>query len=71
MAHQLTIEVEDSRFLSNLRKVLDQIKGVTIVGFCDTGKRKLSAYEQSLEDVEKGNVNSYDSAEELFKKMGI
>ncbi len=33
MAHQLTIEVEDSRLLSNLRKVLDQIKGVTIVGF--------------------------------------
>ncbi len=71
MAHQLIIEVEDSRFLSNLRKVLGQTKGVTIVGFCDTSKRKLSAYEQSLEDVEKGNVNSYDSAEELFKKMGI
>ncbi len=71
MAHQITIEVEDSRLLSNLRKVLDQIKGVTIVHTRSNNNSKVSAYEQSLEDVKKGNINSYDSAEDFFSKMGI
>ncbi len=71
MAHQITIEVEDSRFLSNLCKVLSQLKGVTVVRTRSNSKSKLSAYEQSLEDVEKGNVNSYDSADDFFNKMGI
>ncbi len=34
-------------------------------------KPKTSAYEQSLEDVKNGNVNSYASAEDFFNKMGI
>ncbi|MBQ6063578.1 MAG: hypothetical protein IJK87_08095 [Prevotella sp.] len=34
-------------------------------------RRKMSAYERSLDDVANGRINEYSSADEFFKKMGI
>ena len=34
-------------------------------------RRKMSAYERSLDDVAHGRINEYASADEFFKKMGI
>lgn len=34
-------------------------------------RRKMSAYERSLNDVAHGRINEYASADEFFKKMGI
>ena len=34
-------------------------------------RRKMSAYERSLDDERNGCINHYDSSEEFFKKMGI
>lgn len=34
-------------------------------------RRTMTAYERSLDDVAKGRVSEYASAEEFFEKMGI
>ena len=36
-----------------------------------SNRRKMSAYERSLDDERNGRVNHYASSEEFFKKMGI
>ena len=39
--------------------------------FVITRKKRLSRYEQSLLDAKEGRINSYESSEEFFAKMGI
>lgn len=34
-------------------------------------KKRLSRYEQSLLDAKEGRVNTYESSEEFFQKVGI
>ena len=36
-----------------------------------SNRRKMSAYERSLDDERNGRVNHYASSEEFFSKMGI
>ena len=36
-----------------------------------SNRRKMSAYERSLDDESNGRVNHYASSEEFFNKMGI
>lgn len=36
-----------------------------------SNRRKMSAYERSLDDERNGRVNHYANSEELFNKMGI
>ena len=36
-----------------------------------SNRRKMSAYERSLDDERNGRINHYASSEEFFKKMGI
>lgn len=36
-----------------------------------SNRRKMSAYERSLDDERNGRINHYDSSEDFFKKMGI
>lgn len=36
-----------------------------------SNRRKMSAYERSLDDERNGRVNHYENSEEFFKKMGI
>ena len=36
-----------------------------------SNRRKMSAYERSLDDERNGRVNHYASSEEFFNKMGI
>ena len=67
------MRVEDSSILPSLRKILSPIKGASIVKSSkvkDT-ESSLSAYEQSIDDVENGRVHTYGNVEDLFEKMGI
>ena len=60
-----TLEVpkSDTAFLKTIAKKM----GWTV----KSNRRKMSAYERSLDDERNGRVNHYDSSEEFFKKMGI
>ena len=61
----LTLEVpkSDTAFLKTIAKKM----GWTV----RNNRRKMSAYERSLDDERNGRINHYDSSEEFFKKMGI
>ena len=61
----LTLEVpkSDTAFLKTIAKKM----GWTV----RSNRRKMSAYERSLDDERNGRINHYDSSEEFFKKMGI
>lgn len=75
MAQQIIIRVEDSTVLPSLRKILGLIKGVSIVKCSKVKKedssQQLLAYEQSVDDIQNGRVNTYKNAADFFEKMGI
>ena len=61
----LTLELPkgDMAFLKTIAKKM----GWTV----KNNRRKMSAYERSLDDERNGRVNRYASSEEFFRKMGI
>ncbi len=73
MTQQIILNVEDSRILASLRRVLAAMEGVTIINpSCARGKKaKLTSYEQAREDISEGRVNTYKSLEDFYDKMGI
>lgn len=61
----LTLELPkgDTAFLKTVAKKM----GWTV----RSNRRKMSAYERSLDDERNGRINHYENSEEFFKKMGI
>ena len=74
---QLVITLKDQSYLPNIRRIVKSLVGVEKVTTTKnannkaTNRRHLSRYEQSLLDAKEGRVNSYESSDEFFKKMGI
>ncbi len=74
---QLEITLKDQSYLPNIRRIVKSLVGVEKVSTAKsadrpiTRKKRLSRYEQSLLDAKEGRVNTYESSEEFFKKMGI
>ncbi len=71
---QLVITLKDQSYLPNIRRIEKSFVGVEKVSTANTAdkpKKRLSRYEQSLLDAKEGRVNSYESSEDFFKKMGI
>ena len=66
---QLVITLKDSSYLPNILRIIKSLVGVEKVSV--PRKKRLSRYEQSLLDAKEGRVNSYESSEDFFKKMGI
>ncbi len=72
MAQQLTLSVENANVMASLRKVLSLMEGVTIVKTPRiSAKKKLTPYEQSMDDLRNGNVSEYECAEDFYKEMGM
>ena len=65
---QLIINVEDAALIPSLRKILGSIKGISIA---EESKTKKNGLQLALEDAREGRVNHYDSADALFKTLGI
>ena len=74
---QLVITLKDQSYLPNIRRIIKSLVGVEKVTTAKKAdkptakKKRLSRYEQSLLDAKEGRVNSSESSEEFFKKMGI
>ena len=74
---QLVITLKDQSYLPNIRRIVKSLVGVEKVTTTKTVDKsaasccRISRYEQSLLDAKEGRVNSYESSEEFFKKMGI
>ena len=65
---QLTINIEDKSILPHLKKILNALEGVSIAR---PTRKKKTGLEKALEDIEAGRVTYYESAEDMFKKLGI
>ena len=59
----LTVPKGDTAFLKTIARKM----GWTV----KSNRRKMSAYERSLDDERNGRVNHYANSEEFFKKMSI
>ena len=68
--NQIIVSVEDASMMKELKKAIGLMRGVTKVSV--PRRRKLySAYELSMRDIKEGRVNSYDSVDDFFQKMGL
>ena len=65
---QLTINIEDKSILPHLKKILNALEGVSIA---KSVKKKKCGLDEALEDIQAGRVTYYESAEDMFKKLGI
>lgn len=63
---QLTITIEDKSILPHLKRILNAINGVSIVG--QKTKRK-TGFEEAMEDVAAGRVTQAESVDEMFKQI--
>ncbi len=64
---QITLNIEDPKILPSLKRVLSALNGVSIA---KTPKKK-SGIDLAWEDVEAGRVTRYESADDMFRKLGL
>ena len=67
--NQILVSVEDASLLKDLKKAISMMRGVTKVSL--PRRRRYSAYELSMRDLQEGRVNSYESVDDFFQKMGL
>ena len=63
---QIVLNIEDKSLLPGLRKILSNLKGVSIARAGSTRKGTLS---RAIEDVRKGNVTKVSSVSDLMAKL--
>ena len=63
---QIVLNIEDKSLLPGLRKILSNLKGVSIARASSTRKGTLS---RAIEDVRKGNVTRVSSVSDLMAKL--
>lgn len=68
MSNTLTIQVEDKNVMAGLKKVLSAMSGVVIL---PSHKKEKSGLDEAMDDVREGRVTKYDSADDMFKKLGL
>lgn len=65
---QITINIENTKILPHLKKILSAIEGVSIV---NTPKKRKVGIEEAIDDIKAGNITRYGSPENLFKAFEI
>jgi hypothetical protein len=63
---QLLVEVEDTSNLKDIKKAISMVKGVTKI---TTPRRRLTSYQRSLRDLDKGRVFTYNSLDDLVREI--
>lgn len=64
---QLILQFEDTRVMNRLIKVIELMKGVSIVNVISTPNK--SGLDAALEDVKEGRVYKAKSTDDLFKQI--
>ncbi|MDE5749225.1 MAG: hypothetical protein K2H87_00475 [Duncaniella sp.] len=65
---QITINVENPSILPHLKKILGAIEGISIA---KTTRKPKTGLSEAMDDIKTGRLNSYESAEDMFEKLGI
>ena len=69
MNNQIIVNVEDGAMVKEIKKAISLMRGVTKVSI--PRRSRVSSYDLSIQDMKEGRVNSYDSVDDFFNKMGI
>lgn len=64
---QLILQFEDARVMNRLIKVIELMKGVSIVDVTSTPKK--SGLDAALDDVKEGRMYKAESTDDLFKQI--
>lgn len=64
---QILVEIEDMSMLKDIKKAISLIKGVGRITM--PRRRRMSAYERSMRDLDEGRVYTYDSLDDLIKEI--
>ena len=69
MNNQIIVNVEDGAMVKEIKKAISLMRGVTKVSI--PRRSRVSSYDLSIQGMKEGRVNSYDSVDDFFNKMGI
>ena len=61
------VNIEDMSMLKDIKKAISMVKGVGKITL--PRRQRLSSYERSLRDLDKGRVYEYDSLNDLIKEI--
>ncbi len=56
---------------ATIEKIRSYIQGLSVVAPDETKKTRLTSYEQARKDIREGKVNTYNSLDDFYQKMGI
>lgn len=68
---QITLQFENVYIKNRLLKVIELMKGVSVVKPNVKEKNKKSGLDEALEDVKSGRISEYASVDAFFNEMGI
>ena len=64
---QILLDIEDMSMLKDIKKAISMVKGVGKITI--PRRKRMSAYERSLRDLDEGRVYEYDSLDDLIKDI--
>ena len=64
---QILVDIEDMAMLKDIKKAISMVKGVGKITI--PRRKRMSAYERSLRDLDEGRVYEYDSLDDLIKDI--
>ena len=64
---QILVDIEDMSMLKDIKKAISMLKGVGKITM--PRRRRMSAYERSMHDLEEGRVYTYNSLDDLIKEI--
>ena len=73
----IVLQVPDESLVNKVKQICKMLQGVASVKVQrNSESRELNvtrtqSFKEAMDDVEQGRVNQYDSAEDLFEKLGI
>ena len=66
---QILVNIEDMSMLNDIKKAISMVKGVGKISM--PRRKRYSAYELSLRDLDEGRVTTHASVDDYFKKFGL
>ena len=66
---QLLVSISDMSMLKDIKKAISMVKGVGKITI--PRRKRYSAYELSLRDLDEGRVTTHASVDDYFKKFGL
>lgn len=70
-ASQIVLTIDDHSLVKRIADAVKLIKGVTAVQIkqADEDILQSASYKAAIKDLQKGNVSTYDSADDLFDRL--